>query len=88
MAPHERRGDWPEGHDPLPAALAGEVHEREPIQAKICRAQIEYLLDAATGVVEQRQHEIVATAFRGRPVRLPENRFNLLCREVAQNRSA
>lgn len=42
-------------------------------------------MDTGTGVVEQGQHEIVASTFESRPVRLGKDRFKIVFGEIADD---
>ena len=86
VGPHERRRDGQQ-RDDLAASrpLPSEAHQRQTIEAKIRRTEIEHFLDAGTGVVEQGQHEIIAPACGSRPVRLREDRFDFVLGQIADD---
>jgi putative transposase len=79
----ERRGRRQEWHDSHLPPFARDPHQGQPIQAEVRWADREHFLNAAAGIVEQRQQEIVASTFERRSVRLREDRFDFVPRQIA-----
>src|SRR5207247_8049243 len=63
----------PERRDPLFSPFSQETNMAGRLQTNVLRAEIKRLLDARSGVVEQRKQRVIALSFGGSSVGLSKN---------------
>ena len=76
----------PERADPLFSAFTEQANLEGRFQTKGLGREIQRLLNTGTGVIEDRQQDMIALAFRFRAVWLCENRGDLVLVEIADFR--
>lgn len=80
-------GASPERHGPFLASLPVEFNARRTVEAEMTDIETDCLGDARSRVVERREEHAISSPGPGRDIGGTEDRFDLLAREVREDRA-